>query len=381
MPLVGELPTSSDPLLSACMIVKNEELLLEGCLRSIRDVADEIVVGDTGSTDRTPEVACDFGARLYHIPWKDDFSAARNQVLDQAKGRWILSIDADERLRPISRSQIERFLADPSHIAYYALMYPMSRWTGMWVVRLFQNDPRIRFKGIFHETLWEGIQKICSTDTQQIGFSDLILDHIGYDTDQSDKLTRNLRLLFKEIQRAPKNAYIWTHLGMVYEDLGDDSRAEESWKTAIDIVRKKKDIKPHEAFAYIRYIAWRLRHEKPVWGILEEAMACFPNNPHLYWLKGRLLMDENRYNEAIPIFERLILWGEKRNFNRLSVCYESSIFDVNAYDSLATCHFRLGDYSQSQRYFSLAQKYAPEEAAYKVKKELCQALGRNSLPD
>lgn len=100
------------------MIVRNEEHFLEACLTSIRDVVHEIVVGDTGSTDRTPEIARDFGARLYHISWEDDFSAARNQILALAKGAWILSIDADERLHPISRSQIELLLKDPSNIAH-----------------------------------------------------------------------------------------------------------------------------------------------------------------------------------------------------------------------------------------------------------------------
>jgi len=361
-------------LVSACMIVRNEEGFLEGCLHSIRDVVDEIVIGDTGSTDRTLEIARDFGVRLYNVPWNDDFSEARNQVLEQAKGTWILSIDADERLRPIPRSQIELFLEDSSHIVYYALMYPMSQWTGMWVIRLFRNDPLIRFKGIFHETLWEGLQKACSTDSKEIGFSELILDHLGYDIDQTDKLMRNRALLLREIQRNPKNAYIWTHLAMVYEDLGEDARAEEAWLRAIEIVKKKGGIEPHERYAYIRYIEWRCRHEKPVGGLLEEVMACSPNDPQLYWLKGRLLMDENRYDEAIPFLERLVLWGEKRDFNRLSICYETCIFDVKAYDSLATCHFRLGNYPESRRYFLLAQKFAPECMEYKVKKELCEAL-------
>jgi len=370
---VGGLPTDK-PLLSACMIVRNEARFLEGCLRSIRDVVDEIIVGDTGSTDRTPKIARDLGAKLYNVPWSEDFSAARNQVLEHAKGTWILSIDADERLRPIPRSHIELFLEEPANIAYYVLMYPMSLWTGMWVIRLFQNNPRIRFKGIFHETLWEGLQKVRSTDTKKIGFSELILDHLGYDIDQGEKLMRNLGLLLREIQRDPKNAYIWTHLGMVYEDLGEDSRAEEAWKRAIEIVRKKKDIEPHETYAYIRYIEWGRRHGRLIGGLLEEVMACSPNDPQLYWLKGRLLMDENRYDEAIPFFERLVLWGEKRDFNRLSICYEACIFDVRAYDSLATCHFRLGNYPESRRYYQLAQKFAPECMEYTVKTQLCEAM-------
>jgi glycosyltransferase involved in cell wall biosynthesis len=363
---------------SACMIVRNEEHFLEGCLASIRDVVHEIVVGDTGSTDRTPEIARDFGARLYHISWEDDFSTARNQILALAKGAWILSIDADERLHPISSSQIKFFLKDSSKIAHRVLMHPMTGWTGNWVVRLFRNDPRIRFKGIFHESLWENLQSVISTDNKTIGYSDLVLDHLGYDNDQSQKHIRNLPFLLKEIERDPNREHIWSHLGLVYDALGENDLAEKAWNQSIEIVRKKGG---GHIYGYIYFIEWRLRHGKPVTKMLNEVMAYSPDNPYLYWLKGRILMDATLYNEAIPLFERLILWGKKRDFNRLSMSYPTDIFHVKAYDSLATCHFRLGDYSQSQRYFRLAEKYAPEEAAYKVKKELCRALGRNSLSD
>jgi glycosyltransferase involved in cell wall biosynthesis len=362
---------------SACMIVRNEEHFLEGCLASIRDVVHEIVVGDTGSTDRTPEIARDFGARLYHISWEDDFSTARNQILALAKGAWILSIDADERLHPISSSQIKFFLKDSSKIAHRVLMHPMTGWTGNWVVRLFRNDPRIRFKGIFHESLWENLQSVISTDNKTIGYSDLVLDHLGYDNDQSQKHIRNLPFLLKEIERDPNREHIWSHLGLVYDALGENDLAEKAWNQSIEIVREKGD---GHIYGYIYSIEWRLRHAKPVTAMLNEAMAYCPDNPYLYWLKGRILMDATHYDEAIPFFERLILWGKKRDFNRLSMSYPTDIFHVKAYDSLATCHFRLGDYSQSKRYFRLAEKYAPEEVAYKVKKELCQALGRNSPP-
>jgi len=366
--------STDEILISACMIVRDEEEFLEGCLLSIKDAVDEIVVGDTGSTDRTRDIARDLGARVYNIPWNDDFSAARNQVLEQAKGAWILSIDADERLRAISRSRIEVLLKNPSNIAYYVLMHPMRRWTGMWVIRLFRNDPRIRFKGIFHESLWEGLQKALSSENKEIGYSDLFLDHLGYDIDQSEKLMRNLSLLLREIERDENNAYIWAHLGSVYEDLGVEARAEDAWKRAIEVVREKKDVHVHEIYAYICYIEWRLKHGKPVKRLLKEAIDYSPDNPHLYWLKGRLLMEENRYDEAIPFFERLISWGEKQDFNRVSVCYEICIFNVKAYDSLATCHFRLGNYPESRRYFRLAEKFAAGTMEYKVKKQLCEAM-------
>ncbi|MCH8018826.1 glycosyltransferase family 2 protein, partial [candidate division KSB1 bacterium] len=89
---------SKKPSLSLCMIVKNEEEYLQECLESIEDVVDEIIVVDTGSTDRTVEIARQFDAEVHHIPWNDDFAAARNESIKHASGDWILQLDADERL-------------------------------------------------------------------------------------------------------------------------------------------------------------------------------------------------------------------------------------------------------------------------------------------
>ena len=80
------------PRVSLCLIVKNEEAHLPACLRSAADLVDEIVVVDTGSTDRTREVAAELGAKVYDYPWSDDFAAARNESLRHAGGNWIFWI-------------------------------------------------------------------------------------------------------------------------------------------------------------------------------------------------------------------------------------------------------------------------------------------------
>ncbi len=86
------------PVISVCMIVKNEEQYLENCLKSIKDIADEIVIVDTGSTDRTVEIAKKYTDKIYFHPWKDSFSEARNHYLEYATGDWIFQMDADEEL-------------------------------------------------------------------------------------------------------------------------------------------------------------------------------------------------------------------------------------------------------------------------------------------
>ena len=82
--------------ISFCLIVKNEEKNLGRCLESIKPVADEIVVIDTGSTDRTKEIAISYGAKVFEKEWTDDYSEARNEYFKHATGDFIFSIDADE---------------------------------------------------------------------------------------------------------------------------------------------------------------------------------------------------------------------------------------------------------------------------------------------
>jgi len=87
-----------NPTISLCMIAKNEESNLADCLNSAKGIADEIIIVDTGSTDRTKEIAKKFSAKIYDFKWMDDFSAARNESLKHAAKDWVLVLDADEAL-------------------------------------------------------------------------------------------------------------------------------------------------------------------------------------------------------------------------------------------------------------------------------------------
>ncbi|MEP7013300.1 MAG: glycosyltransferase [Acidobacteriota bacterium] len=146
-------------LLSVCLIAKNEERFLAGALDSVCEVADEIVLVDTGSSDRTVEIAFEYGCRVLHEPWRDDYSAARNVGIEAARGRFLLCLDADERL--IHPEGLREALeAAPPGIGGFFLerhdrvvrpgdgepdVYPIG------MLRLFRNHPEIRYEGIVHE--------------------------------------------------------------------------------------------------------------------------------------------------------------------------------------------------------------------------------------
>jgi glycosyltransferase involved in cell wall biosynthesis len=89
------------------LIAKNEEANLTACLQPVADLVNEIVVVDTGSTDRTRSLAASFGARVFEFPWVDDFSAARNESLRHATGQWIFWLDADDRVDETNRGELQ----------------------------------------------------------------------------------------------------------------------------------------------------------------------------------------------------------------------------------------------------------------------------------
>src|SRR5208282_6889122 len=142
--------------LSLCMIVRNEEPLLPGCLESVRGVVDEIVAVDTGSSDATPEIVRTHGGLLLRHTWRDDFSAARNVSLDGATGDWILCMDADERLRPEEHGRLRRLIERSASEDAFLVPIRSETPTGVQLTRghrLFRNRKGIRFSGRIHEQI------------------------------------------------------------------------------------------------------------------------------------------------------------------------------------------------------------------------------------
>src|SRR3989344_3837469 len=116
-----KLKTLKMQTISLCMIARNEELYLEQCLNSVKDLADEIIIVDTGSTDKTKEIAKKFGAKVFDFKWVDDFSAARNESLKHAAKDWILVLDADETLDEKGKKAIKELAKGKDNDAYLFL--------------------------------------------------------------------------------------------------------------------------------------------------------------------------------------------------------------------------------------------------------------------
>nr|MDA8216032.1 glycosyltransferase [Dehalococcoidales bacterium] len=249
---------------SLCMIVRDEEANLPGCLESVRDLADEMIVVDTGSTDRTVQVAKSFGAKVYYFPWCNDFAAARNESLLRATGDWILYLDADERLEDGGCQKI-RELVDAGKYDAYSLEIRNVKSEGRGEAdtthtysRLFRNRPNVRFEGTVHEQIYPALYRAA----MEVGPADVRIIHLGYDLSEGEikrKAERNLPMLLLQRHGFPNDLLVRVNLANAYLILGRYADALSEFRAAVAIPSPEYHAR---AYAYLMVATLLLNHEK-----------------------------------------------------------------------------------------------------------------------
>lgn len=208
------------PTVSVCMIVKNEEKVLADCLESVKD-ADEIVIVDTGSEDRTVEIAEKYTDKVYHgeeYLWRDDFAFSRNQAIEKCTGDWILIIDADEFLEESGMVKIRglKELTDPGVAVLGFRCVSKNKSMTHYAPRLFRNNRGIKYNGAIHNHL----SKLADINT------DITITY-GYSPAHRLDPDRALRILTKEVEKNPNAAREMFYLAREYTYRKD-------WTTALD---------------------------------------------------------------------------------------------------------------------------------------------------
>jgi GT2 family glycosyltransferase/tetratricopeptide (TPR) repeat protein len=319
--------------LTVCMIVKNEEHNLSKCLLTLKSLADEIILVDTGSTDRTKTLAEIFGAKVYNFKWENDFSAARNYSLSKATGSWILLIDADEIISPADHEVIRQtikkntgkskaFSLTSRNYQWRANVIGMNRNNGAykeetgygWVpstkVRLFENRPEIRLEYHVHEMVEPSLKhnnikiKYCPVPVHHYGKLDYTYDlkkgeeyyklgieklrhapedskaifELAIQAGGLDKSEEAIRLWGKYNKMSPDDPVAYTNMGAVYMKLGDIEKA-------ISITKKAMDLSPDISSPASNYANYHLYQGKaeisiPVFEMLIEK---YPDNHSDYF--------------------------------------------------------------------------------------------------
>jgi GT2 family glycosyltransferase len=272
--------------LSLCMIVKDEEELLPACLEAARGAVDEIVVVDTGSSDRTVEIAESFGARVVSFPWNGSFADARNVSIEHATGDWILYLDADEQLDAAAAAEVRALLGRTWREAFYLVEtnHTGGDEAGTAVanpaMRIFRNRPEYRFEGRIHE------QKSRLMPTwlpERFEATSIGVEHYGYLESRvvgRDKSRRNLDLLLREVEESP-SPFASFNLGSEYQMLGDWERAAGHFDDAWRELRREDDWQKTGFAPMLAARAARALREcgriEPARRVLVEAVALMPD--------------------------------------------------------------------------------------------------------
>jgi GT2 family glycosyltransferase/tetratricopeptide (TPR) repeat protein len=290
------------PRVSLCLIVKDEEANLPACLGCAADLADEVVVVDTGSTDGTKEVALRHGAKVFDFAWVDSFSAARNECLRQATGAYIFWLDADDRLDEDNRARLRRLFAglggenEAYSMKCHCLPEPGSNTaTVVDHIRLFRNLPQVRWKYRVHEQILPAVRAAGA----EVRWSEVVIHHTGYQDAalRRRKLQRDLRLLEMEQAEQPDDPFTLFNLGSVNQELGRHEQALPLLQKSLDLSHARDSI-VRKLYSLIAGCQARLgRHEQAL-ATLARGRAVCPDDEELPFHEALLREQQGDFEGA-----------------------------------------------------------------------------------
>ena len=227
----------SVPSLSLCMIVRDEEQRLGACLDSVKDCVDNVVIVDTGSIDRTVEIAQAFNSQVptqvHHFTWCDDFSAARNAALNYVTGDWVLVLDADERLVEGIASDIRSAIAPIDRLVVNLIRQEIGADQSPYslVSRLFRRHPKIEFRRPYHAMIDDAVEQILQQEPQWsiVTIDSVSILHDGYQSElivSRDKVNKARQTMERFLHSNPTDPYVCSKLGALYCDVGEISKGK-----------------------------------------------------------------------------------------------------------------------------------------------------------
>jgi GT2 family glycosyltransferase/tetratricopeptide (TPR) repeat protein len=266
-------PGSKRSSLSVCMIVKNEEVNLPRCLMSVKPVADEIIVVDTGSTDKTRDIAEALGAKVFDFPWTNDFSEARNYSLSKASGGWILVLDADEVVSSLDHDKLKKLIrkATGKRVAYtmvtrnYTDQAGTKDWSANegaymreeagrgWIpspkARIFVNDTRVKFVNPVHELVEPTLQALGI----KLQTCDVPVHHYG--RLNRDKLIAKgkeyYRMGISKLEKTKGGYSALRELAIQAAEIGEYADAVNGWEKVLELKPNDADALMNMGFAFL----------------------------------------------------------------------------------------------------------------------------------
>ncbi|MBE7444557.1 MAG: tetratricopeptide repeat protein [Planctomycetia bacterium] len=365
---ITNFPTASNnnrPTLSACMIVKNEEKFLFQCLESIKNAVDEIIIVDTGSTDKTIEIAQSFGAIIHHHPWKNSFSEARNHSLSYANCDWILQIDADETLEHADIPLLHNLICVDSYNAIFVAIYselPGGR-SKHYYTRVFRRG-KAYFEGIVHNQLiFEGASLQ----------SEIRFYHYGYNLtehEMQNKYKRTGNLLREQLAENPDNIFIMTNLIRNYRNEYNFNKVIELGEKGLKLLVSQTDFNScnqrQRIYIDLVYAFINTNQLDRAEEICEDAIKEHNDSLDILFVMGEILLRREKFNDALICFKKYLIMKDRENkkptFN-LSIV-DAYYYEHKAYDNIGVCYERLNLINEAEVAYKKAISLKNKEPQY-----------------
>ena len=345
--------------ISVCIIAKNEEQRIERLLTSLIPYNFEIIIVDTGSTDRTKEFAKKYTDRIYDFTWVDDFSAARNYSLSKASNDWILMMDCDEWIKSLDLEELSYFR---KHLSTAVGSVTRENLTGSLLhpsitydqTERFFNRKRYHYTGRIHEQLTPKFDK--SFDAFLLNTT---IGHDGYlmtEEERAAKSHRNISLLKKELADDPQNPYILYQLGKGYEMIADNAAACSYYKRALNF-----DLNPELAYVQALVISYGEallnlhKYEEALQ--LEGIYDSFATTADFVYLMGMIYLKNELYEKALSQFEKAVTF---QTANKAGANSFLSYYEIGRILSM------ISEWEMARKYFLKCGEYPPAIHALKV---------------
>jgi len=306
--------------LSLCMIVRDEQEMLPRCLAAVADAVDEIVIVDTGSTDRTIEIARSFGANVIEREWTGSFAEPRNVSFDAANGDWLMYLDADEVLvredAALLRALTGRTWREAFFLAETNYTGELDDGTAVThnALRVFRNRPEYRFEGRLHEQI---ANRLPGYLPERMEVTGVRIEHYGYlgvVRDSREKSRRNIELLRMQQSESPPTPFLHCNLGSEYAAVGDAAAALAEFERAWELMEADPD---RDSYQFAPTLVNRLvkslracgRPEDSI-ARAEQALERFPGFTDLVLEQATANLELGRIERAIELYERCIEMGD-----------------------------------------------------------------------
>ncbi|MDK2798756.1 MAG: hypothetical protein PWP27_512 [Clostridiales bacterium] len=354
---------------SLCMIVKNEEKYLEKCLTSVKELVDEMIIVDTGSTDNTITIAQKFGAKVKYYEWDNNFSNARNFSLQFASGEWILLMDGDDEFNQEDKDKFIKLVNDSTKDGHYfkTLSYAGSK-PGRDIVynlnlRLLRNNNKYKFIGAIHEQITCVDSNI---DYRNFSSEDIQIFHYGYLSSvaqEKDKRKRNISIIEEELKKNPNSRFHLFNLGSEYLAAGDQKKAMQLFDKVYENLDFNSGFASKLVIKRIMCMDELGQYERAL-NAIEEGLKKYPTFTDLELLRGWINLKSKRYTLAIDSFKRCLEIGKPP----IQFEFLNGSGTYRPYEGLGVVYFELEDYHRALEYFENVLKLNPylHDPVYKI---------------